>query len=104
MAKRRSTGLPLDGGQRRHLRALAHDLRPVVQVGKEGVSPGVVHATDRALTDHELIKVRLPRVDKDERRVLAETLRAGTRSELAGLTGRIVILYRRHPEEPKIRV
>jgi RNA-binding protein len=104
MVTSRSTGLPLDGKQRRHLRALAHDLKPVVQVGKEGVSDAVVRATDQALTDHELIKVRLPQIDKDERDAMADALRARTRSHLAALTGRVAILYRRHPDEPKIRL
>jgi len=104
MATPRPAGLPLDGKQKRHLRALAHDLRPVVQVGKEGVSEAVVRATDQALTDHELIKVRLPQIDKAERAAMAEALREATGSHLAALTGRVAILYRRHPDEPKIRL
>lgn len=104
MATPKPAGLPLDGKQKRHLRALAHDLSPVVQVGKEGVSPAVVRAIDRALTDHELIKVRLPQVDKDERAALADALRAGTGSHLAGMMGRVAIFYRRHPDKPKIRL
>ena len=100
---RAPTGLPLDGRQKRHLRALAHDLDPVVQLGKEGVSAGVVQATDRALTDDQLIKVRLPQVDKAERTEMADQLRQRTQSHLAGLTGRVAILYRQHPEKPNIR-
>lgn len=100
----RPTGLPLDGRQKRHLRSLAHDLTPVVQVGKEGISAGVVQATERALTDHELIKVRLPQVEKDERVEMADTLRQRTASHLAGMVGRIAILYRPHPEKPRIRL
>ncbi|MEC7524477.1 MAG: ribosome assembly RNA-binding protein YhbY [Myxococcota bacterium] len=94
----------LAGVQKRHLRALAHPLQPVVQVGKEGISPGVVSATDQALTDHELIKVRLPQVEKDERDAMAEKLGEATKAQLAGITGRIALLYRRHPEKPKIRL
>ncbi|HJL15434.1 MAG TPA: ribosome assembly RNA-binding protein YhbY [Sandaracinaceae bacterium LLY-WYZ-13_1] len=104
MAPPRSRGLPLDGRQKRHLRALAHDLSPVVQVGKEGISGGVVQATDEALTTHELVKVRLPQVDRDERGRMADTLRERTESHLAALTGRIAVLYRAHPEEPRIRL
>ncbi len=94
----------LNNRQRQELRALAHHLTPVVRLGKEGVSEGVLAATHQALTDHELIKVRLPQIDKSERVEMAEALRAGTRSTLAGLTGRVAILYRRHPDKPKIRL
>ena len=95
---------PLTGAQHRQLRSLAHHLAPVVQVGKDGVTPAVMSATDAALADHELIKVRLPQVEKTERQAMAEALREGTRAELAGLTGRVAILYRRHPAKPKIRL
>lgn len=94
----------LGGAQKRHLRALAHHLEPVVHVGKEGVSPGVVSATDQALTDHELIKVRFPQADKAERADMARLLSERTRSEVAGTLGRIALLYRRHPDEPKIHL
>ncbi len=77
----------LSGRQKRHLRALAHHLEPVVQVGKEGVSAPVVTATDQALTDHELIKVRLPQVDRHERTVMAATLERETGASLAGTHG-----------------
>lgn len=95
---------PLSGRQKRHLRALAHDLVPVVQVGKEGVSGSVVAATERALLDHELIKVRLPQIDRHERSEMAEALERETGAALAGVTGRIAILYRRHPEKPVIQL
>ena len=53
------TAPELSGKARRHLRALGHHLRPVVLVGKEGVTSMLVEATQSALADHELIKVRL---------------------------------------------
>jgi RNA-binding protein len=92
----------LTGKQSRHLRALAHELEPVVLVGKEGATEGVVAATDQALTDHELVKVRLPDVPREERAVIATQLAADTKSALAGTVGRVAILYRRHPSTPKI--
>jgi RNA-binding protein len=95
---------PLNGRQRRHLRALAHHLEPLVQVGKEGVTDAVVAAADQALTDHELIKIRLPQIDRDERGQMALELERGTRAAIAGTTGRVVLLYRRHPNEPVIQL
>ncbi|MCB9596785.1 MAG: ribosome assembly RNA-binding protein YhbY [Sandaracinaceae bacterium] len=96
--------MSLRGSQKRYLRGLAHHLQPIVQVGKAGITEALISATSRALLDHELIKVRLPQVDKAERAALAEVLEQRTSAQLAGLTGRIAILYRRHPDEPTIRL
>lgn len=71
-------------------------------LGKEGASEGVVQAVDQALTDHELIKVRLPEGERDERAGFVEALTKGTKSAHVGTIGRVVILYRRHPNDPKI--
>lgn len=92
----------LDGRQRRHLRALGHHQKVIVQVGDQGISPGVVQAVDRALTTHELVKVR---VGSDAPAPLAElgpALARETGSALAQIIGRTVLLYRPHPEKPRI--
>lgn len=94
----------LNGSQRRHLKALAHHLSPVVQVGKHGLSDAVKEATDVALTDHELIKVRLPQIDKPERLEMAQALGSATGAQEVAVTGRVLVLYRRHPEKPRIRL
>jgi RNA-binding protein len=96
------TPAALSGKQSRHLKALAHHLDPVVQVGKEGASESVIAAVSAALTDHELIKVRLPQVEKDERHDIAVAVAEGAPAHLVGELGRIAVLYRRHPSEPKI--
>jgi RNA-binding protein len=94
----------LTGKQSRHLRALAHALEPIVIVGKEGASEGVIAATGQALTDHELVKVRLPDLERDERDAIARAIAEGTKAALAGTIGRIAILYRRHPSTPQINL
>lgn len=94
--------MSLTGAQLRHLRSLAHHLDPIVHVGKGGVSDAVIGAVDLALTDHELVKVRLPQVDRTARKRMASDLETRARADLAGLTGRVALLYRRHPDEPKI--
>jgi len=92
----------LAGFQRRHLRKLAHNLKPVVHVGEAGISPPVLAALDVALTDHELVKVRLR--ETEDRKQAAAHLARETGAELCGLVGRMVILYRPHPEEPRIEL
>jgi RNA-binding protein len=92
----------LTGKQRRHLRALAHALHPIVHVGKSGLDDGLVAAVDRALADHELVKVKVGEhagASKDE---LAGELATKTASEVAQIIGNIVLLYRADPDEPVI--
>ena len=92
----------LTGKQRHHLRGLAHALKPIVQVGKGGIDDGLISAIDQALTDHELIKVRVGDSAGVDRHEAADELAAATRSEVAQVLGNIVLLYRPDPEDPKI--
>ena len=94
----------MTGKERRHLRALAHRLSPVVIVGQRGLSDTVVRQIDGALADHELIKVRLGSECPLGRDEVAGALAERTGAEVAGTVGRVVILYRAHPEQPRIRL
>lgn len=93
----------LTSSQRKHLRGLAHHLEPVVRVGQKGVTESVVAETGRALEAHELIKVRLDAEGK-EKKELAEALAEEAGAELAGVVGKIAILYKAREEKPKIRL
>jgi RNA-binding protein len=97
----------LTGKQRRYLRALGHGLRAVAQVGREGLSDGFIAAVDRALTDHELVKVKLGLAGDEaesglDRHAAADQLAARTESAIAQVLGGTVLLYRPHPDEPRI--
>jgi RNA-binding protein len=89
---------------RRQLRALGHHLRPVVLVGKDGVSDGLLGAVTTALADHELVKIKLGENAEGERHALCDALAAGTASEVVGVLGRTALLYKRHPKQPKLLV
>lgn len=71
-------------------------------VGNAGLSEAVVAETRRALNDHELIKVRVGGLERDERDLAIADLASRTESELVGRVGHVAILYRRHPERPRI--
>lgn len=90
----------LNGAQRRFLRARANPLRALVHVGASGVTPGVIEAVDRALLDHELIKVRLH--EPEDKDAMAEAIAASVGAALAGVVGHTAILFRPHPEQPRI--
>ncbi len=94
--------MPLTGKQRRFLRAEAHSLQPIVMIGKEGLSETVLDATREALLAHELIKIRVLESAPMDRKEVSETLPSLVDAELAGLIGRILVLYKRHPSKPKV--
>lgn len=88
--------------QRKHLRRLGHDRNPIVLIGQGGLSPNVVAEMDRALTDHELVKVRARVGDRDERDRILDELATSTRSELVQRIGHVALYYRRNPDRPGI--
>jgi RNA-binding protein len=94
----------LTGKQRRHLRALAHDMKPIVQVGKGGIDEGLLGALEQALADHELVKVKVGESAGLDRHEAAENLATATKSQVAQVLGNIVLLYRPDPEDPQIKL
>ena len=93
---------PLTGAQRRQLRAQAHHLEPVAELGRHGLSDAFVGELDRALASHELIKVRL-RADRDERQQLLPELAGRLACEAVGMVGQVAILYRPAAEPERRR-
>ena len=86
--------------QRQHLKGLAHHLKPVVQIGKEGLSTALIKQVDDALEHHELIKVKL--AENVDRWEISDALPGQVNAFLVQTIGKIVVLYRPHPEKPKI--
>jgi RNA-binding protein len=97
----------LRGYQKKHLRSLAHGLKPIVQIGREGISDAVIRAVDEGLFRHELIKVKFNDIkEKGLKEEVTGELTARTGSVQVGMIGHTVILYRGQadPEKRKISV
>jgi RNA-binding protein len=95
----------LTSKQRAHLRSLANPLKPVVQVGKEGVTDSSVRSLEEALNTRELIKVKVQEAAPLPARDVAEALAARVDGAMVVATiGRTVILYRPDPDRPQIRL
>jgi RNA-binding protein len=92
----------LSGKALRHLRALGHDLDPVIAVGKNGVTESLAKEAAHALEKHELIKVRVMQEAPVDRHEAAETLAEKTGAALAQVLGRTFLLYKRNDKKPKI--
>jgi RNA-binding protein len=91
----------LKGSAKKYLRSLAHHLKPLVMVGRNGVSEQLIASVDAALKDHELIKVKF--LDfKEEKKEISQEIATVTKSEVVGIIGNIVIFYRQHPQ-PELR-
>lgn len=94
--------MTLTSKQRAHLRALAHPLQPVVQIGKAGLTEAVTTQIDAALETHELIKVKLGRECPVDVRDAQQPVEAATRSQVVQTVGRTLVVYRRRDKKPKI--
>lgn len=94
--------MSLTSKQRSALKALAHHLKPVVSVGAKGVSDAVVVETERALTAHELIKVRVHEADDLDAAIADLAARVG--AELIAVRGKNAILFRRNPDDPRVQL
>ena len=93
--------MTLSNKQIRHLRSLAHHLKPVVRVGQHGIRDSVLEEVGIALDAHELIKVKLA-AEKAERSAMIETITAATGAELVQHIGQIAVLFRRNEKKPKV--
>jgi RNA-binding protein len=96
--------MPLSEPQKKFLRGKAHGLDPVVMVGNAGLSEGVVREADRALEDHELIKIRVRAADRGNRDAMIAQLAQRTGSELVHRIGHVAALYRARREEPRMLI
>lgn len=96
--------MSLTGKQRRYLRGLGHALDPVVHLGKEGITDGVVKAVGAALLDHELIKLKIGQECPIDRHEVSEQLPTRAQADLVQLLGRTMLLYKRHPKKPEIKL
>ena len=97
--------MELTGKQRKHLRGLAHSLKPLVHVGGKGLTPELVQQLDEALDHHELVKVKFLEFKDVKRELTAEMISELDCAE-AGTIGHHVIVYRpaRDPEKRSIKL
>ncbi|ARG96387.1 ribosome assembly RNA-binding protein YhbY [Legionella micdadei] len=89
----------MDTAFKQALKAKAHHLKPVVLLGAKGLTPAVIEETNVALLAHELIKVKINGVEKEDRQVIAAELCTQLHAELVQLIGNTAILYRKNEEK-----
>ncbi len=82
---------------KRQLRAIGHKLKPVVMLGSAGASEGVLAELDRALNDHELIKIKVSVDEREDRSALVDQIAATCAAEVVQKIGKTALLLRRNP-------
>ena len=93
----------LNSSQRSYLRSQAHHLEPVVLIGKHGITDGTIESIDRVLEARELIKIKF-REFKDEKLSLSEKITKLTNSQVVGVIGHTVIIFRQNPDPDKRQI
>ncbi|MGL5291163.1 MAG: ribosome assembly RNA-binding protein YhbY [Vibrionaceae bacterium] len=89
--------------QKQFLKGLAHDLKPVVLMGANGLVEAVLAEIDQALTHHELIKVKIAAEDRDTKVLIANAIVRETKAQQVQIIGKTLVLYR-PSEEQKIQL
>jgi RNA-binding protein len=87
--------MSLSSEQRREYRAIAHNLKPVIIVGDKGLTENLQEELERALNDHELIKIKIASQDREARQQAVTELCAGAKAEVVQTIGKIAVILRR---------
>ena len=99
-----SLPVKLTKSQIRHLRGLAHTLRPVVMIGQHGLRESILEELDTALDFHELVKIKISVGDREERDAMIAILVSRGNAQLVQRIGNMAVLFRRNPKKPKIEL
>ncbi|HSN70332.1 MAG TPA: ribosome assembly RNA-binding protein YhbY [Steroidobacteraceae bacterium] len=94
--------MQLSETQKKYLRGRGHALKPVILVGQAGASDPLLAEFDRALTDHELVKVKVRGAEREQRDEILASLSGATDAALVQRIGNVGLFYRPHPERPRI--
>ncbi len=95
--------MSLTAAQKKQFRSIGHNLNPIVMVAGNGLTENVQLEVDRALEDHELIKVKFSVGDRDVKKALIKTLCEQVQAEIVQEIGNIALMYRASEEpNPKL--
>ena len=93
--------MPLTQEQKKQYKSIGHHLKPVLIVADNGLTEGVLAELERALSDHELIKIKLNILERESRlAVIAELCKAG-KADLVQVIGKMALIYRKHAKVNK---
>ncbi|MDM7858203.1 ribosome assembly RNA-binding protein YhbY [Thiopseudomonas acetoxidans] len=89
--------------QKKHFKSIGHHLKPVVTVAEQGLKENLMAELDRALNDHELIKIQLRIAEREDRQAILTELCQQSSSILVQSIGKMALVYRKNPKaNPKL--
>jgi len=91
--------ISLTSKQKQYLKGLAHPLKPVIMIGANGLTEGVMAELELALEHHELIKVKIASEDRDERKAVIATIEQMAQAVAVQTIGKTLVLYRPSDEQ-----
>ena len=91
--------MALSNQQKKKLKAHAHSLKPVVRLGQSGLTSNVLDEIESAITHHELIKVKVSAVDRDDKKAIIQEIADKTASELIQSIGFMAVFYRENQDK-----
>ncbi|HSX87307.1 MAG TPA: ribosome assembly RNA-binding protein YhbY [Pseudomonas sp.] len=93
--------MPLTQEQKKQFKSIGHHLKPVLIVADNGLTEGVLAELERALSDHELIKVQLRIIEREDRLAAINELCKAGAAELVQVIGKMALIYRKNPKPNK---
>jgi len=93
--------MPLTQEQKKQYKSIGHHLKPVLIVADNGLTEGVLAELERALSDHELIKIQLRITERESRLAAIAELCQTAKSELVQVIGKMALIYRKNPKANK---
>ncbi len=87
--------------QKKQFKSIGHHLKPVVTIADNGLTEGVLAELDRALNDHELIKIQLRIAERDDRKAIIDDVCQKSSSLLVQSIGKVALIYRKNPQPNK---
>lgn len=87
--------------QKKQFKSIGHHLKPIVTVADNGLTEGVLAELDRALNDHELIKIQLRLAEREDRKAIIDDLCQKSSSILVQSIGKVALIYRKNPQPNK---
>lgn len=85
----------MNSAEKKYLRGKSHGLKPVIIIGSNGLTESVQHEIERALFDHELIKIRISEKDRSVRKAISDDIVAHHQAELINTIGHIIAIYKK---------
>lgn len=88
----------LSNTQKRFLKGIAHGLNPVILIGANGLTEGLMKELEKSLAHHELLKIKIASAEREDRKEIIETIVNTTQSQLVQSIGKVVVIYRQAKE------